>query len=245
MKGIQGLVIALALAITGGVCNWLYLANQADRYERMAFVKINVDQIVAGDKFKDEHFAKVEIPRNNLGNIETIAVKWVDLSTVLGVVANRDYVRDQLVLADDLKTPPTQDLSKLIGPDEVIAWLPVDPRTFNPRQVNPGDMVSFRIPQNSFPAPALADADPDAAPARISGEEIIGPFRILALGNRRGSLEVAQARGQAGGSENTITFSVEFRNEKLEKNARRVFDLMNQTGLRGVQPLLHSAKQKK
>ena len=106
MKGIQGLVIALALAITGGVCNWLYLANQADRYERMAFVKIDVDQIVAGDKFKEEHFSKVEIPKNNLGNIETIAVKWVDLSTVLGVVANRDYARDQLVLADDLKTPP-------------------------------------------------------------------------------------------------------------------------------------------
>lgn len=243
MKGIQGLIIAAAMAIAGGVCNWMYLANQADRYERVAFIKVEVDEIRIGDKFKEEHFAKVEIPRNALGNIETTAVKWTDLNTVVGKVAIRDYARDQILLHEDLRTPPTLPLNKLIGKDELYFWLPIDPRTLNPHQVNPGDMISFRVPRQGVPTPATVDPD-NTKPQLGAAEEIVGPFRILALGNRRGSLEVAKAGGQVGGSENNIALVAEFRDGKFERKAARIIDINATTGMKGVQPLLHPANVK-
>ena len=146
MKGIAGLIIAAALAIAGGICNWLYIAKQADRYERESFVVVGIDQIRAGEKFKRQDFTKVDIPKNNLGNLEQIAVRWQDLEAVIGLPAVKDFVRDQLILQDDLKTPPQEKLNRKIADNERIIVLPVDPRSFNPQHVSPGDLVSFRIP---------------------------------------------------------------------------------------------------
>jgi hypothetical protein len=238
MKGVPGLIIAAALAIAGGICNWLYIARQADRYERESFVIVKVDQIRAGDKFKRQDFDKVDIPKNNLGNLEKIAVRWQDLSTVVGQPAVKNYVRDQLILQDDLKTPPSENLNKKIGPNERVVWLPVDPRSFNTQHVNPGDMVSFRVPpaMGGSPTPAAVGVEEAAPP-----EEIVGPFRILALGNRRGTPETARVAGQRFGSENVMAVSVEIRGTELEPKARRIFDIVSRTNFKGVQVLLHPA----
>jgi hypothetical protein len=205
MKGIPGLIIAATLAIAGGICNWLYIARQADRYERESFVVVNVEQIRAGEKFKFQDFTRVEIPKNNLGNLEKIAVRWQDLSTIVDQPAVKDYVRDQLILQDDLKTPPQENLNRKIGPNERVVWLPVDPRSFNPQHVNPGDMVSFRIPaaMSGQPTSTAVGTEED-----VSIEEILGPFRILALGNRKGTPETARLAGQRFGSENVMAVSV-------------------------------------
>jgi Flp pilus assembly protein CpaB len=215
MKGIPGLIIAAALAIGGGICNWLYIAKQADRYERESFVVVRVDQIRAGEKFKKDDFAKVDIPKNNLGNLEKIAVRWQDVSTVSGQTAVKDFVRDQLILQDDLKTAPQENLNRKIGPDERVVWLPVDSRSFNSQHVNPGDMVSFRIPGGMSGATAVGTVD--STPM----EEILGPFRILALGNRKGSPETARVAGQRFGSENVMAVSVRIEGTQLEKKAPR------------------------
>lgn len=238
MKGVSGLIIAAALAIAGGICNWLYIARQADRYERESFVKVKVDQIRAGDRFKRQDFDKVDIPKNNLGNLEKIAVRWQDLSTIVGQPAVKNYVRDQLILQDDLKTPPSENLNKKIGPNERVVWLPVDPRSFNPQHVNPGDMVSFRIPACMSGSPSTAAVGAEE-PAPL--EEIIGPFRILALGNRRGTPETARATGQRFGSENVMAVSVEIRGTELEPKAKKIFKIVSMTNFKGVQVLLHPA----
>lgn len=241
MKGVPGLIIAATLAIAGGICNWLYIARQADRYERESFIKVRVDQIRAGSRFKREHFDKVDIPKNNLGNLEKIAIRWQDLSTVVNQIAIKDYVRDQLVLQDDLKTPPQEDLNSKIGPNERVVWLPVDPRSFNPQHVNPGDMVSFRVPASLGGSPTPAVSAVGAEPEPQAAEEIIGPFRILALGNRKGTPETARVAGQRFGSENVIAVSVEVRGAELEPKARRIFDILGLTNFKGVQVLLHPA----
>ncbi len=244
MKGIPGLVIAAVLALTGGICNWLYLANQADRYERLAFMIVQAEQIRAGDRFKEEHFTKVEIPRNNLGNLEAIAVKWSDRVTVYSQVATRDLVRDQLLLREDLKTPAQQNINELIGSDELAISVTIDPRTFNPQLVNPGDLVSFRVPRNSLPTPATGVGAADPTEQALT-DEIIGPFRILALGNRKGRSEVAKAAGQSVGSETTITIAVDYPNKKMDRKAQRLLDISNLTGFKGVQPLLHPMSDKR
>ena len=241
MKGIPGLIIAAALALAGGICNWLYIAKQADRYERESFVVVRVDQIRAGDKFKREDFSKVDIPKNNLGNLEKIAVHWQDLDAVVGLPAVKDFVRDQLILQDDLKTPPQENLNRKIGPDERVVWLPVDPRSFNPQHVNPGDMVSFRIPTGMSGASPTAVVSDESAPL----EEILGPCRILALGNRKGSPETARAAGQRFGSENVMAVSVRIDGTQLEKKAQTIFQVLAKTNFKGVQVLLHPAADSK
>ncbi len=236
MKGVTGLIIALTLAISGGICNWMYIARQADGYERVSFVKVDADQIRVGDRFKREHFGKVDIPKNNLGNLETVAVKWIDLSTVINRVASKNYVRDQIILQDDLTTPASGDLNKKIGPDERVMWLPVDPRGFNPQHVNPGDMVSFRVPKLLTGGPTPVASDEGDEPA---SDEIIGPFRILALGNRKGDPQIGKAYGQRFGSENVLAISVKVRGTSLEPRAQRILDVLATTNFKGVQVLLH------
>lgn len=238
MKGIPGLIIAATLAIAGGICNWLYIAKQADRYERESFVVVRVDQIRAGETFKRQDFDKVEIPKNNLGNLEKIAVRWQDLSTVIGQAAVKDFVRDQLILQDDLKTPPQENLNRKIGPDERVVWLPVDPRSFNPQHVNPGDMVSFRVPTAMGGSPTPAAVGSDDKPVL---EEILGPFRILALGNRKGTPETARLAGQRFGSENVMAVSVRINGTQLEDKAKKIFEVVAMTNFKGVQVLLHPA----
>lgn len=238
MKGIPGLIIAATLAIAGGICNWLYIARQADRYERESFVVVSADQIRAGEKFKRQDFGKVDIPKNNLGNLERIAVRWQDLSTIVDQVAVKDFTRDQLILQDDLRTPPSRPLNQNLGPNERIIILPVDPRSFNPQHVNPGDMVSFRIPPalGGRPSPNAVGAD-SVEPAA----EIIGPFRILALGNRKGSIDTARVIGQRSSSENDIAVSVEIRGNDVEPKAQRILNIISTTNFKGVQVLLHPA----
>jgi hypothetical protein len=240
MKGVTGLVIAAILALAGGICNWLYIQKQADRYTRIGFVKVDVSKIQIGDKLKQEHFAKVDFPEEFLGNIETVAVKWIDLQTILGQTATRNYVKNQLVLHEDLKTPPSRPLNEMISPTEVVMWLPVDAKSFNPAHVNPGDTVSFRF-NNKFRTPTLAgQKPPEDAMAPI--DEIIGPFRILALGNRRASAEVAKASGIRGGAENVIAIGVTKTPTGLDSKATRISELLALSNFKGVQVLLHSAR---
>jgi len=242
MKGVTGLVIATTLAIAGGVCNWLYLARQADRYERVSFICVQADQIRAGEKFKEEHFTRVDIPKNNLGNLENVAVKWSAVTAVIGTTAIKDYVRDELLLDEDVMTPARENLNEKIGPNERVIWLPVDTRSFNPQHVNPGDSVSFRVPRLISGGPEPETGDGNTVP---STEEIIGPFRILALGNRKGQPELARAAGVRPGSENVVAISVEIRGNELEPKAQRILDILAMSNFKGVQVLLHPSTERK
>ena len=239
MKGVQGLVIAAALGITGAVCNWLYIKQQADNYERVALLALNESaQLEPGDTFREDQFVKVEIPKLNLGNLDTRALKWGERASVANMIANRKYRGGEILLIQDLQTPAVEDLSEKVGPDETVLFFTVDPRTFNPQHVNPGNLVSFRIPAiHSTPVPAGSDEN--------AGATIIGAFRILALGNRKGRRNIHQASGLKSGSENMIAISAELRAGKLEPKAQRLSDIFERTGFKGVQILLHSTVEKK
>ena len=52
MRGLPGLIIAAALGIVGAICNWAYLARQASRMEKEAFVALKgTAQLNLGDRF--------------------------------------------------------------------------------------------------------------------------------------------------------------------------------------------------
>lgn len=247
MRGLQGVVIAGAFGIVGAVSNWLYIAQQADRMERVSFIAIEADaQVNVGDRFREQHFQKVDIPKNRIGNLDQIAVLWRDRLTAVGLPSARSYLGGEILLRQDLETPAKRDLNDLIGADERVLWLPVDSRTFNPQHVNPGDEVSFKIPNFAtvHDEPA-ADVTPAGSTGTSSHSEIIGPFRILALGNRKGRLEVRRASGMSGGAENVLAISVKIAGNALEPKAERISEILQLTNFQGVQVLLHPAGQAK
>lgn len=166
-------------------------------------VKIN-----AGDKFSEAHFMKVSIPGNNLGNLDKVAVKWDARVTVVGQSATRSYSPGEILLWHDLRTSPELDIKKLLSADERVLWIPVDTRTFVPALVNVGDNVSFIVPRVGGAFPTFVEESGAVASKAPSVIETIGPFRILALGNRLGSPEVLRAAGQIFSQENVMVVAV-------------------------------------
>ena len=160
---------------------------------------------------------------------------FADRNLVIGQKASRTMATDgtELVLHPDLTTPAASDINETIADNERVMWLPVDSRTFPPQHVDPGDQVSFRIPE-------FGSSSGSQRPTAGSGE-IIGPFRILALGNRKGRRNVRQAAGLASGAENVIAIAVQIEQStgKLEVRAETLAGIVATNNFQGVQVLLH------
>ena len=194
MKGAPGLLFAIGLGIVAAFCNWLYLANKGKQLEMVSFIAIAEDvKINPGDKFNEAHFMPISIPQNAVGNLDKVAVFWKDRATVMGEPATKSYSPGEILLQRQIRTPPEMDIKKLLLPEERLLWIPVDTRTFVPSLVSAGDQVSFIVPRLTLAPAAEESEEGEKRPA--SSTELIGPFRILALGNRLGSQEVLRAAG--------------------------------------------------
>jgi len=244
MKGLPGLLIAVALGILGAFCNWFYLAHKARDLEKVEFIGIadNV-QINAGDKFKETDLQPVAIPRLNVGNLEQAAPLYSDRATVIGMPATRSYIPGEILLRQDLRTPPPLDIKKLLAENERVMWIPVDTRTFVPTLVNSGDFVSFVVPRTSMTPsePPRFDATrPPPQPTTPALTETIGPFRVLALGNRLGSPEVLRAAGLSPTQENVMAIAVKTdKSGALDAAGQKLSDALRAANFQHVQVFLH------
>ena len=242
MNGIQGIVIAAALGIVGAVCNWFYVSRQAAGYQKVAFVAVSPDaQVNLGDKFREEHLTPVYVPQAAVGNLTQSAVLWSVKGTVVGQPATKAYFGGEILLHQDLKTAEGGDLSSKVGENERVLWLPVDARTFEPTHVNPGDQVSFLIPGFTGRGPTPLGSTGQSAEG---GGEILGPFRILALGSRTASRNVQRAQGLPSGRENMMAVSVRLEGNRLESRAERLTQVLAQTNFQQVVVLLHPSEKK-
>ena len=200
------------------------------------------------------------IPAVAVGNLNHVAPLWSAKDAVVGHRATRPYMGGEIILEMDLVTPVQQDLAATLNENEVARWVPIDPRSVIPDQINPGDLVSFEVAAAPLPpaasppmappgeeppseeGPANRPAAPASPPVASSGPEIIGPFRVLALGNRRERREVQLAGRGRGGPENTITILVRMNGNKLEPKAAKLFEAIRAGRNATVQ--LHSSKAK-
>jgi len=264
MKGIRGLILAIAAGLVGAMCNWFYLANRSKEVETVAFIGVKSDVTVnGGDRLTAEQLEPVSIPRLWVGNLDKYAYFYSDLRSVEGMTLARTQTGPVLLLQQDLKTPPRKlKLEPSTSPDskEVGMCVPIDSRSFVPSLYTPGeDMVSFIFSTGQpgpTPAPPEASAGGEkpggaeksggelapiaAAPSpRPAGSpEIIGPFKVLALGNRLGSMEVMRAAKLAPMQENVITIPVRIENGRLEPRAARLWSLLEATNFRQVSVLV-------
>ena len=237
MKGAQGIMIAVAMGVVGFVCNWLYLEREASRVELVSFVGVSQPaDVKRGDVIQSGDLVPISMPKSHESQLAQVAVLWDQRDLVIGQKAARDLAvsgEAELVMHRDLTTPAIKDINELIADNERVMWLPVDSRTFNPQHVDPGDQVSFRIPEFGKGA---SRSQPTEA-----GGKILGPFRSLALGNRKGRRDVRQAAGLASGAENVIAVAVKVENPdgKLEPRAETLAGILAVNNFQGVQVLLH------
>lgn len=241
MKSVQGLLIAVALGLAGAVFNWFYLEHRSRDVEKVAFIGIKDGVTIRhGDLLRDDQLVPVDIPRSAIGNLQDFAYYYRDKATVIGQSPKRAYVGGELLLRQDMRTPPTE--LKLSGRDQRALSIPVDTSSFVPSLVVPGDKVDFLVSRpEALGVPTPADGTEEAAPraAPRGGSEIIGPFRVLSLGNRLGSSEVMQAAHIPQVQENVMTISVEVVGDELEPKAKHLWDMLRRTNFRGVGVLLH------
>lgn len=237
MKGVPGLMIAAGLGIIGAICNWFYIAQQARDYEKVEFIAIKSGtQLKIGEKFKKNHFQKVNIPQLHVGNLDKVAVTWDEVDAVAGTTAKRVYSGDELIFYEDLREPGVKRPIEQLGKDEVAMAIPVDTSSFVASKVNPGDMISLAVPANTLTL-ATTGTSEDTKGEGIT--EVIGPFRILMIGNRTGSADSFKAAGGSSRQENVVTVSVKYTDGKFEPKAQRLFELKQRLKAQQFQVLLH------
>jgi hypothetical protein len=256
MKGMQGLIIAVALGVAAIVLNWLYLEKKGNEFEYESFVGIAPDTVInPGDTFMDSHFVAVPVPKGKAGTLNNVAVRWDLLSTVSGMKSSKSYTGNELLLQKDLETPP----EKLdLRPGEQLYWVPIDPGMTITSQITPGDEIFFmirkvRLAAATPPVPTHMPADgtetaapapPPPPPEPVGYTETIGPFRVLAVGNRLGKPNVHNAR-MAQVQENVITIPIKYAtNGELDPLSKRLTDALFGTNARDVRVSLRPKTEK-
>ncbi len=197
-------------------------------------------QINLGDRLQESDFTAVAIPRSYAEDLSRVAIQWKDRMTVIGQRATRSYRGGELLLQQELSTPVQKDTAEMIGEDEVAVEVPVDSRTFVSENYQPGDQVFFFAPRYVASAQTAKSA-PTAAEA---ASKVAGPFRILAIGSRKSSLEVERAARRSITREDVITIGVPFKNGQYGPEAQTLWNIFELTGNQGVQVAKVSARKK-
>jgi hypothetical protein len=254
------LIVAAVLGAAGAGLNLLYLNEKSKDVEKIAFIGIREGATVyPGDRFTEDKLVPVAIPKSGVGNLEQVGVRYSDLETVKGMPAVRLMTSGELLLRSDLRTPPPELAIK--NDNERAMWIPIDTRTIVPSLINPGDMVSFVVGSGvAMPTPAsgprgelgpngeeIDDTTAETAlPAlpRESRSELIGPFRVLSLGNRLSSADVHKASGMPQLQENVMTISVTVHGDQLEAKAAKLWNMLQQSGFRQAGVVLHPRTSK-
>jgi len=242
MKGTLGIVIAVGLGVIGFLCNWLYLDGQNQATRTVSFVGIAKEaRVNRGHRFEEEDLTEIKVPTRLATRLREVAVLWDERGVAIGQRATREFgtLGTELLTHRDLETPTTRNLNEQIADNERVMWLPVDSRSFNPQHVNPGDEVSFRIP-------GFADTSGSKQKTAGGAGEIIGPFKILALGDRKGRRDIRLAAGLPTGAENRIAIAVKTvpLTGKLEVSAQKLANALAENDFKGVQLLLHPDTRK-
>ena len=243
MKGVPGLLIALGLAIAGGFLNWFYMAQKSREYDLVKFIGVTEGGIRQGEVIVDSNLVGIDIPLRYALRLKEAAPTFGDKTTVVGMTAYRDFLAGELILTQDLKTPPNNDLKRDLGKDEVAIWVNVDSRGFVPQFFSGGDEVAFIVP-----AVGAGPVTPAGQPGQAVDQptEMIGPFYILALGNRRGNADRAKASGMSQSSESVIAIRVKKVSEtQLAPEAQRLLSRLRLSGNQALGMVMYPDKKAK
>jgi len=231
--------------------------NRGDRLKEDAMQKVSLPRNAAGN------LDKFAFPYTALGSVKNeIVHRTLEGGTLVMRSDIKTPVQD---LSFGQNTPP--------GVEERAMGVPIDSKKVVPSLITPGDLVSFVVPRwvSATPIPAegrpggaessggSASGKPEAirpipaagmfggaGPAASSSGDVdlIGPFKVLSLGTRVGSAQVAQAFKVTTVQENVMMVLVRIENGKLDPQAVKLLRLMEQSEFRPLGYLLHPRTQK-
>jgi len=253
MKGLQGLILAIGAGMAAAMFNWAYLNSRSQDIETVYFIGIAEDKTVGrGDRLQKSDLAPIEIPLKNAGNLDTFAYRFDDAETVVSMAVTRQLTPGSMLLREDLKTPaPKLDLDAKRADERWMA-VAVDSREFVPAFINPGSSIEFHIARPSSRAPTAAGGTPTPAgqPPVASGEvvssteaEIVGPFTVLSVGNRLGSVTAMQAARIRQSQPNVIGILVTVTGGRLDPEAQRLQELLAETTPQAIKILIPPAEE--
>ncbi len=231
--------------------------NRGDRLKEDALQKVSLPRNAAGN------LDKFAFPFSAMGSVKNeIVHRTLEGGTLVMRSDLKTPVQD---LSFGQDTPP--------GVEERAMFVPIDAKKIVPSLVSPGDLVTFVVPRwvsgpsgpaegKSGGAESSGGSDPakpgairpipaagmfgGAGPAASSSGDmdLIGPFKVLSLGTRVGSSQVAQAFKVSTVQENVMMVLVRIENGKLEPQAVKLLRLMEQSDFRPLGYLLHPRTQK-
>ena len=257
MKTSLALIVAVAMGVVGAALNWFYLNEKSREMEKVPFLAIKPGiTIHRGEVFREDHFVKVELPGRDQGEYLMKYLKpYESLGSLVGMRATREYGGSsgvgEFVLQQDLKTP-SDDIEQ--SPDELILWIPVDTRLFVARDINPGDKVSFLVPDSAGiappqrPVPAFDPDNPNASEtpppvATPSKLRRIGKFKVVSVGNRHSTYKTFKGYGDSQQQENVLGIAVKKGSEN-ERAAETVLEKIQQSSLRQAGVVKHHPDEK-
>jgi hypothetical protein len=248
MKSSHALILAVGLGLGGAVLNSYYLYKKSQAVEKVDFVGI-ASEVKPGERLLAKQLVAVPVPKKQAEILDDFAFRFEDRETVINRPVSRLLRSGSLLMEDDLKTPPQQ---LELGQNE-LAWpIPVDTRAFVPSLIKPGDEVWFlgAAPPVAYPTPASDEPVPESEPnggqsgvsagsagsagppGSSASAKIIGPFTVLALGNRLGSAEVMRAARIRQVQENVMLVKVTMERGSLKSPAKELLELLEATNSR-------------
>lgn len=222
MKGLTGIIVAAIFGVLGAALNWFYLASKAQQLETVSFLGVREGVTISeGTEFQASHFAEVRIPKIHAGDLEDFVYLYHDLPTIEHLRATKSYVGGSLIFKQDTRTPATQ---LKLGPNEVLLTINVANRS---PLIQPGDRISFTSP--SF----------TTGGAGTEGVEMIGPFKVAAIGNQLGSRDVMEAHRIQPIQSNQIGIVARMENGQLEAKAQSLMQMVTGQGARELMVVWH------
>ena len=214
------------------LANLFYLHSEAQKVETVSFIGVK-KSVNSGERLVEDKLVEVKIPKDHVGNLVQFAYTWEALKSVIGAPVWRALDCSNgavLLLQTDIQTPH-KELTLEKG--EMAVCVPV-PRNFVTSHINPGDKVSFRFwnagrrPRQCGPSKNLhpqrqaamqtrrrrgsdTSPKPEASEAAFTQSEPgdpIGPFVVMAIGNRLNSVEVMKAAKIPQVQENVLVIRV-------------------------------------
>ena len=248
MKGIYGLLVALALGLAGAVVNFAYLGSKLKDVEKWSYIGVRKgSHIERGQTLREEDLEKIELPQAWVGSLDDVADRWDVLKTVvLGKPVARTLNGPRLLLRDDYRNAPNEML--VLAANETARFVTVDSRSFVPSLLMPGAKVRFLVPAVVGPTRAVVPppettpgGEPSLEPVSsqpkvLAGEtsDSIGPFVVLAVGNRLATPDVWKAHRMPQMQENVLTIRVDTTKPEEVERADRLFKRLQAIEFRPV-----------
>lgn len=224
MKLWTKLGLPLALGMLAAAMNWAATTSKLAPY---ACVRLASD-VEFGEPLRQDMFERVEIS-GDLLNLPDTFVPWRERSLLYGYPSPRSFTKGDLVLLRDAEPQknvlPTQ-------PGELPMSISLGSMTVVPEFIQVGQQVSFFVGKEPSRSAETAVSQETRAVARQ-----IGPFRVLAVGNR--TTQLGQDRPRDG---QTLTIAARMVEDDVldEQSDQLLASLKGFEGMQVMGVILHT-----